>query len=126
MGAVERGRRRALAAVVLAVAAWVGSSLGALAGPSVPTFSQRSAQWSRDALGSDPVDTIGSAGCALTAVTMVTAAYGYPTNPQQLNRWLTEHGGFNQNDLLLLPHAGAAHPGPRPLPWVPPARVRVP
>src|SRR2546428_948479 len=111
MGAVERGRRRALAAIVLAVAAWVGSSLGALAGPAVPTFSQRSAQWSHDALGSDRVDTIGSAGCALTAVTMVTAAYGYSTNPGMLNRWLTANGGYLENDLLLWRQAGAATQG---------------
>src|SRR5207248_8229690 len=96
---------------MLAVAAWLGSSLGASAGPAVPTFSQRSAQWSREALGSDPIDTIGSAGCALTAVTMVTAAYGYSTNPQQLNRWLTDHGGYIENDLLLWRQAAAATQG---------------
>src|SRR5256885_10072815 len=96
---------------MLAVAAWLGSSLGALAGPAVPTFSQRSAQWSRQALGSDRVDTIGSAGCALTAVTMVTAAYGYSTNPQRLNRWLTAHGGYIGNELMLLRQGRAAHPG---------------
>src|SRR5438876_12242150 len=96
---------------MLAVAAWLGSSLGALAGPAVPTFSQRSAQWSRQALGSDRVDTIGSAGCALTAVTMVTAAYGYSTNPGTLNRWLTAHGGYLENDLLLWRQAAAATQG---------------
>jgi hypothetical protein len=57
------------------------------------------------------VDTIGSSGCALTAVTMVTAAYGYSTNPQQLNRWLTSHGGYIENDLLLWRQAGAATQG---------------
>src|SRR5207249_4639707 len=96
---------------MLAVAASLGSSLGASAGPAVPTFSQRSAQWSRQALGSDRIDTIGSAGCALTAVTMVTAAYGYSTNPQQLNRWLIDHGGYIENDLLLWRQAAAATQG---------------
>ena len=96
---------------MLAVAAWVASSLGALAGPVVPTFNQRSAQWSREALGSDRVDTIGSAGCALTAVTMVTAAYGYSTNPGALNRWLTANGGYLENDLLLWRQAAAATQG---------------
>jgi len=66
---------------LLALASWSYAGLSAVAAPAVPTFNQRSHQWSRDALGSDPVDTIGSAGCALTAVTMVTAAYGYSTNP---------------------------------------------
>jgi hypothetical protein len=96
---------------VLALASWSAAGLSAVAAPAVPIFSQRSQQWSRDALGSDPVDTIGSSGCALTAVTMVTAAYGYSTNPQQLNRWLTAHGGYIENDLLLWRQAGAATQG---------------
>jgi hypothetical protein len=83
----------------------------ALAGSPVPTMSQRSHLWSREALGSDPVDTIGSSGCALTAVTMVTNAYGYSTNPQLLNRWLTAHGGYIQNDLLLWRQATAVTEG---------------
>ena len=106
-----RGWRRALGASLLALASWSAAGLSATAAPAVPTFSQRSHQWSRDALGSDPVDTIGSSGCALTAVTMVTAAYGYSTNPQQLNRWLTAHGGYIENDLLLWRQAGAATQG---------------
>ena len=57
------------------------------------------------------MDTIGSSGCALTAVTMVTAAYGYSTNPQQLNHWLTAHGGYIENDLLLWRQAGTATQG---------------
>jgi len=93
------------------VTAWSVGGLAAAAGPAVPTFNQRSMQWSREALGSDPVDTIGSAGCALTAVTMVTAAYGYSTNPQRLNRWLTTHGGYIENDLLLWRQAAAATQG---------------
>jgi hypothetical protein len=108
---VKRGWRRALAAVVLAAASWSALGLSAVAAPSVPIFGQRSHQWSRDALGTDPVDTIGSSGCALTAVTMVTAAYGFSANPQQLNRWLTAHGGYIENDLLLWRQAGAATQG---------------
>jgi len=96
---------------VLAIVAWAAGSLGAFAGAPVPTFSQRSLQWSRDALGSDRVDTIGSAGCALTAVTMVTAAYGYSTNPGMLNHWLTANGGYLENDLLLWRQAAAATQG---------------
>src|SRR2546426_11275743 len=96
---------------MLAVAAWVASSLGALAGPAVPTFNQRSAQWSREALGSDRVDTIGSAGCALTAGTMVTAAYGYSTDPGVLNRWLTANRGYLENEFLLWRQTAAATQG---------------
>jgi hypothetical protein len=96
---------------VLALALWSAVGLSAVAAPSVPIFNQRSHQWSRDALGTDPVDTVGSSGCALTAVTMVTAAYGFSTNPQQLNRWLTANGGYIENDLLLWRQAAAATQG---------------
>ena len=80
---------------------WLGAPLGASAAPLVPTISQRSPHWAADHLGSDPHDTIGSSGCALTAVSMVHSAFGYPTSPRQLNRWLTDHGGYIENDLLL-------------------------
>ena len=100
-----------MAAVLLALVAWSLGGLGALAGPSVPTLSQRSMQWSRQALGSDRVDTIGSSGCALTAVTMVASAYGYSTNPAQLNQWLTANGGYIENDLLLWRQATAVTQG---------------
>jgi hypothetical protein len=100
-----------MTAALLAVAAWMAASSPALAAPGVPTFSQRSAQWSRDALGSDGVDTIGSAGCALTAVAMVTSAYGFATNPGALNHWLTSHGGYIENDLLLWRQAAAITQG---------------
>jgi hypothetical protein len=108
---VKWGWRRALGASLVALASWSAAGLSASAATPVPALSQRSYQWSRDALGSDPVDTIGSAGCALTAVTMVTAAYGYSTNPQQLNRWLTAHGGYIENDLLLWRQAAAPTQG---------------
>jgi uncharacterized protein YvpB len=74
-------------------------------------MSQRTQLWSRQALGRDPVDTIGSSGCALTAVTMVASAYGYQTNPSQLNQWLTAHGGYIENDLLLWRQATAVTQG---------------
>src|SRR2546427_542261 len=71
-----RGWHRPLAAGLLALAAWSLGGLWALASPPVPTMSQRAQPWSRQALGSDPVDTIGSSGCAPTAVTMVASACG--------------------------------------------------
>jgi hypothetical protein len=108
---VEKRWRRTLGLSLLTIVAWAASGISAAAAPAVPTFSQRAHQWSRDALGTDPVDTIGSSGCALTAVTMVTAAYGYSTNPQLLNRWLTAHGGYIENDLLLWRQAAAATQG---------------
>ena len=108
---MKRGWRRLLAVSLLAAGLWGSGAAVAFASAPVPTMSQRSHQWSRDALGSDPVDTIGSSGCALTAVTMVSNAYGYATNPQLLNRWLTAHGGYIQNDLLLWRQAAAVTQG---------------
>ncbi len=67
--------------------------------------------WSREPLGTDPVDTIGSSGCALTAVTMVASAFGQQTTPLTLNRWLRAHGGYIQNDLLLWRQATASTGG---------------
>lgn len=109
---MKRGWRRSLTACLLAIVAWTAAgTVAASAGPAVPTLSQRSSQWSRQALGSDPIDTIGSSGCALTAVAMVTSAYGHAVTPSALNRWLTDHGGYIQNDLLLWRQAAAITQG---------------
>jgi len=96
---------------VLVLVVWAASSVATSAGTGVPTFSQRSPGWSRQALGTDPVDTIGSAGCAMTAVAMVQAGLGYATNPADLNRWLTRNGGYIENDILLWRQAVAATRG---------------
>lgn len=108
---MKRGWGRSLIACALALSAWTVGTVVALAGSSVPTLNQRSPLWARDALGSDPIDTIGSSGCALTAVAMVHNAFGFPTNPAALNRWLTQHGGYIENDLLLWRQAAAISHG---------------
>jgi hypothetical protein len=87
-------------ALVLSLGALTLDALPAAA-LSVPVYGQRAVQWSNQPLGTDPVDTIGSAGCALTAAAMVQAGFGYPITPARLNRWLTDHGGYIQSDLLL-------------------------
>lgn len=92
---------RTVVAVVLSLVALVTSAAPATANLAVPVLGQRAARWAHQGLGSDPVDTIGSAGCALTAAAMVQAGFGYPITPDTLNGWLTQHGGYVQNDLLL-------------------------
>src|SRR2546430_13112619 len=87
---------------MLAVAAWLGSSLGALAGPAVPTFSQRSAQWSRQALGGDRVDTIGSARCGPTGAAWVPSANGHFANPGTLHLGCTGNRGDLEDDTRAL------------------------
>jgi len=106
-----RAWRAPLVACLLALTAWAAGNVAVAAGPVVPIQSQRSPQWARDALGSDPVDTIGSSGCAITAVSMVNAAFGYPSTPRLLNTWLTAHRGYIQNDLLLWRQAALATQG---------------
>jgi peptidase C39-like protein len=97
---VKRGSWRALLALALSLAGLLVTGLPASAA-SVPVYGQRAARWAHQSLGSDPVDTIGSAGCALTAAAMIQAGFGYPIAPDALNRWLSDHGGYIQNDLLL-------------------------
>lgn len=96
-----RGSFRALLACTLAATLWSGSAVTGFAGTTVPTLGQRWASWSRQTLGTDPVDTIGSSGCAMTAVAMVQTGLGHPTSPDLLNRWLTGHEGYIDNDVLL-------------------------
>lgn len=99
---------------LLALLLWSGGSVITSADAGVPTFSQRWSAWSRQALGTDRVDTIGSSGCAITAVAMVQTGLGYSTNPGDLNRWLTGHGGYIDNDILLWRQAvGATRGGVR-------------
>lgn len=111
MGAVKRGLLRLFAPCAFAAVLWGGAGVTASAGPTVPTLSQRAGAWAHDALGTDPVDTIGSSGCALTAVAMVAGAFGHPTTPAALNQWLTGHGGYIENDLLLWRQATASTGG---------------
>ena len=103
-----------MVACLLALLVWAGGSLATSASAGVPTFGQRWPGWSRQALGTDPTDTIGSSGCAMTAVAMVQAGLGYATNPGDLNRWLTRNGGYIDNDILLWRQAvGATRGGVR-------------
>ncbi len=69
----------------------------------VPDFKQRDLGWGNDHLaGKSGCPTVAVAGCALTSVADVLAYYGTPqltqgygpVSPDNLNRWLTAHGGY--------------------------------
>jgi Peptidase_C39 like family len=61
----------------------------------VPSFRQGDDRWTDDPLaGDDENGTLGSAGCAVAAVAMVFKSYGIDTDPQQLNWFLTDVGGY--------------------------------
>jgi hypothetical protein len=59
-------------------------------------LSQQDPQWKNDVLGfaSDPKDTIGYVGCALTSVSMLLSGYGFSETPQSLNQKLKAKQGF--------------------------------
>jgi hypothetical protein len=59
-------------------------------------LSQQDPQWKNDVLGfaSDPKDTIGYVGCALTSVSMLLSGYGFQETPQSLNQKLKAKQGF--------------------------------
>jgi len=107
-------RRKARAAIVLgALVAGIlaGATPAAAHAGDVPVLGQRDPAWAALPLGTDPEDTIGSSGCALTAAAMVQAHFGTPTDPKRLNRWLVENDGYLEHDLMLWRQAMVATGG---------------
>jgi hypothetical protein len=82
---------------------------------AVPSFRQDDDRWRGDALGGVPENgTVGSAGCAVAATAMVFRSYGIDTDPQQLNWFLTNVGGYTKQGWLYWDRAA----------WWAPGRVR--
>ncbi len=77
------------------VGAWADTGLG------VPVISQLDSNWAGAVLGTSSTETVGSAGCAITATAMVLAYYSVRTDPGSLNSWLTANGGYADDDLLI-------------------------
>lgn len=81
----------------------------------VPSLRQGDERWRGDALGGVPENgTLGSAGCAVAAAAMVFQSYGIDTDPQQLNWFLTDKGGYTEQGWLYWERAA----------WWAPDRVR--
>jgi hypothetical protein len=82
---------------------------------AVPSFRQGDEKWGDDPLGGvEENGTIGSAGCAVAAVAMVFQSYGIKVDPQQLNWFLTDTGGYTEQGWLYWERAA----------WWAPDRVR--
>lgn len=82
---------------------------------AVPSFRQGDEKWGDDPLsGLEENGTLGSAGCAVAAVAMVFQSYGINVNPQQLNWFLTDTGGYTEQGWLYWERAA----------WWAPGRVR--
>ena len=81
----------------------------------VPSFRQGDERWQADPLGGVPENgTLGSAGCAVAAAAMVFQSYGIDVDPQQLNWFLTDKGGYTERGWLYWERAA----------WWAPDRVR--
>ena len=95
--------RAAALAGAVAVAAALASPIGAGADTSISiaVMGQRDAAWAGAPLGTSATESIGSAGCAITAVAMMLRYYGMNTDPGAFNGWLTAKGGYAYEDQLI-------------------------
>ncbi|HXN03966.1 MAG TPA: C39 family peptidase [Candidatus Acidoferrum sp.] len=90
-------------ALVIGLAAGFGPPVVAAADNliTIPAVSQQDGAWAGMPLGSSATETIGAAGCAITAVTMMLRHYGIDTDPGTFNAWLTANGGYAYDDQLI-------------------------
>ncbi len=95
--------RAAALAGAIAVVSALGNQVGASADSSmsIAVMGQQEAAWAGAPLGTSASETIGSAGCAITAVTMMLGYYGMNTDPGVFNAWLTANGGYAYDDQLI-------------------------
>ncbi|HMH03759.1 MAG TPA: C39 family peptidase [Candidatus Udaeobacter sp.] len=82
---------------------------------AVPSFRQGDEKWSDDPLGGVEANgTLGGAGCAVSSAAMVFKFYGIDVDPQHLNWFLTNVGGYTEQGWLYWDRAA----------WFAPDRVR--
>jgi len=82
---------------------------------AVPSFRQGDEKWSDDPLGGVEANgTVGGEGCAVASAAMVFKFYGIDVDPQQLNWFLTNVGGYTDQGWLYWDRAA----------WFAPDRVR--
>jgi hypothetical protein len=95
--------RAAMLASAIALGAVLSAPIVAAADNSItiPALSQQDGAWAGAPLGTSPTETIGSAGCAITAVTMMLRDYGIDTDPASFDAWLAGNGGYAFDDQLI-------------------------
>jgi hypothetical protein len=69
-------------------------------------YKQCDPTWGRNRLGTSNSETICTAGCAMSSVSMILASEnikvdGKRADPGTLNDWLTRNGGYVDGDLLV-------------------------
>jgi hypothetical protein len=77
---------------------------------AVPSFRQGDDRWRKEYLGPTH-NTLGAEGCAVSSAAMVLASYGFDVDPQRLNRFCTEHGGYTPQGWLYWETAADYEPG---------------
>lgn len=82
----------------------------------VAFFSQRDSRWSGNQLGTCSGTTIGSAGCAISAIAMAGARSVTNFNPASLNTYLTNNSGYVSGCSVVWSVA-AAIDGPYGFTW---------
>ncbi len=95
--------RAAALAGAIGVASALGNPVGAVADSSmsIAVMGQQDAAWAAAPLGTSATESIGSAGCVITAVTMMLRYYGMDTDPGAFNAWVTANGGYAYDDQLI-------------------------
>lgn len=67
---------------------------------SYPMYKQCDPRWGSERLGTSS-NTICSAGCLMSSVSMALSGTGHNFNPSTLNAWLTSNGGYVSGDLFV-------------------------
>ena len=65
-----------------------------------PLYKQCDSAWRDEQLGTS-TNTICSAGCLMSSMSMALSGIGKNYNPSTLNKWLTNNGGYVSGDLFV-------------------------
>ncbi len=76
----------------------------------VPQFFQGDPRWREDQLG-DTSGTLGAEGCAIASASMALGFYGMEIDPKRLNRYLSDHHGYEGKGWLRWESAAEYTPG---------------
>ena len=106
-----------VAVILIALYCWPHrmSSRGGLPIPGeivieVPQFFQGDSRWGNESLGETP-GTLGAEGCAVSSAAMTLGFYGMDIDPKRLNRFLTDHQGYEGKGWLKWESAAGFAPG---------------
>ena len=68
---------------------------------SFPMYKQCDSKWGSQPLGTGGGKTICQAGCLMSSAAMALAGTGHSYNPETLNRWLINNGGYASGNLYV-------------------------